>query len=584
MNIIINSTYLENVYGIYFVDISQNKVVWASENKSGTYVYNNNAVANDRFIIVPKEGCAFDDNTTYQISCAESPSMSYLATGKTVNMSDYNWDTVLQNYTDLPVKYDCRPIYFTGGETPKYYRNYYIGQDITPINATGTTPITYDITFDYFNFSFYECTCNTADKAKVNPNDKIIVTADSGYSFPTDFDYYLDIDYWGETEYLTCQGVLSDNNTILTYTVPDNPNVKTLSLNHSITADPITPPTPTGKEVTIHFNGKTFTNCSVNCSDGGTIQEGNTLQVTANSGYRFNSTVSLGNDTTGTQSVQMVNNINTLSLRIAKDTFDDLYFLSDVIADVEPIVAQDGFCHIYRPTDQELSDLSNVIFITLNNEQISFTEYIIRLYKLPFTIDNSMIKGKEYIKLGSVGQAQVQADKLQVWKFAVDLGSIAIPDKYNNVYSYKVSNIRLYVPYFGNYDLATDNIGQTISIGFTVDLYNEETTLSVKRNNAKLISDSRKIGNDIPFFHKDYANITETDTGVIEDTFTPFIEVIRNKPHNIDGYLGKTERFYSKLNDLTGYVEVADIDLTGSNIPYDLQSRIQTQLEQGVIL
>lgn len=578
MNITINSQYLENVYGVYFIDLSANTVDFAHANEQGTYNFSGTAIMNNRFVVVAKEGYDFDPNLTYTINTQEGQD-GYKTTGKRAKLSDYTYDTLLKNYSALPVTWDANIIQFDKGEDIKYYRNYIFGQAVFPINAISSAPpVTYDITFKTNRFSFNNCSCNTQDGQKVNPNDKIIVTADNGYEFPTDFDYYLTT---GTTT--TCDGVLSNANTVVTYTVPDDPNIKELGLDHSITADPVTPPTPTGKDVTIHYNGKTFTNCTVNVSDGGIIKEGNTLLVTANTGYRFNNSVSLGNDATGTQSVKMTNNINTLSLRIASTTFDNLYFLSDVVAEQETVVTQDGFCHVYNPTSQELADLSNIIFITFNNEQISFTEYITRLYNLPFVIDNSMIKDTSYIILGDVQQAQVKAKKLNVWKYTVDVGSITIPDKYNNVYSYKNFYIRIYVPFFGFYDLDNTVVGKTINISFIIDLYNGESTLTIKRDNVKILTDTRNIGNDIPFFHKEYATLTNNDVGQLEDTYTAFVEVSRNTPHTTTGFLGKTERYYVTMNELSGYVEISDISFNG-NIPYEYQTEIINLLRQGVIL
>lgn len=131
----------------------------------------------------------------------------------------------------------------------------------------------YDKTPDYvYTVSdLSNCTCNKSTGDEVKANDEIIITANNGYKFDPNTSYKLKRS--GSTKFFT----VSNDKSKLTYTttVVGNITISGITANKS-------------ESKTYVYNISGLSNCTCDKTNGDTITKGDTITITANSGYEFN--------------------------------------------------------------------------------------------------------------------------------------------------------------------------------------------------------------------------------------------------------------------------------------------------------
>ena len=231
------------------------------------------------------------------------------------------------------------------------------------------------------------------------------------------------------------------------------------------------------------------------------------------------------------------------------------------------------------PTEPETGNLFNIYNITkqnfidlMGNDSIdeSFTpidnSYIIDFYNLPFNIDDIIHNTPTSIKYGKY-DSQVKAKPVLKDKVRINLGTIEIPLKYDNSYDYNVNQVLLFLPLTEPVELDYKYIiNSKINISYEIDLNNHKTNLVIKssllNDDVAYITNIDIIDSLLLINSKKERTDYKTRTTVYNHIKTPYIQIIRNTPYEIDSYYSSVSgQEQVVFKNLTGYNELLDIDL-----------------------
>lgn len=353
----------------------------------------------------------------------------------------------------------------------------------------------------------------------------------------------------------------------------------TATINFTIIADVVITGI-TNQYYTITAN---MTNCTC---DKSVVKGGNqTITIIANDGYQLNSNIVLYDaGTSVTSSYSNFTDENTKCV-ITHNVEGNLRITATAIKKTEKL---SGFTNLYQVTNNVLTDLSKVRFYKMSetSQVVDYGSFITNLYKLPFELPDTMIADIGSIQLGNY-DTRVDSDILANYVYLVPLGNITVQEKYNNVYDYKDVLCRLHLPYCDSIDLQTEYVmNHTISILYKIDLYSGNCTVIVISNftNEPVATKTFNIGAKIPFMQVQNNSVVNSIDNILDNNvFTPFIEVVRGIPYNVDTIFGQETVDFGTLENYKGYLKVSDVELN-INAPNEEKSEIEMLLKNGVFI
>lgn len=405
------------------------------------------------------------------------------------------------------------------------------------------------------------CTCNTEIKSEYEKNENITLefTANDGYAFKgenvTVTTGALDnasVVYSDDRKTLTLTGVLIGNLTV------------------KVVADVVYIVSITG----------TIKNCTCNYSNGEVITEDKPkIILTANDGYEFDGVFSYRKGAI-TSHFSLNDEKTELSTTISEN---NNYVLNDEYVAVKKVEKIGDFTRLYNPVESELTDLAKVRF----QNDVDMGQYITALFKIPFAIPNDLLtEEKRNIVLGTL-DTNVSANGLNTYNMIVNIGTITVPEKYENVYDYIDTECILNLPFFDKVYLSNEFvIGQTLRIEYVIDLYSGNATANIYSSFTGGIIESTKgvIACNIPFVQKNNNNviglISNINKNIIDNAY---VEVIRNKPYNVETVFGAETIDFGVIGNYNGYIEVSDVVLN-SSATNEEKTEITNLLKEGVTI
>ncbi len=402
------------------------------------------------------------------------------------------------------------------------------------------------------------CTCNCLAEYEHNTDVSITLSANEGCLFDT-----IPVLKMGDD---TLSFIVSEDKT-------------TATINFTIIADVVI----TGIANQYYTITANMTNCTC---DKSVVKGGNqTITVTANEGYQLNSNIVLYDAGTNiTSSYSDFTDENTKCV-ITHNVKGNLRITATAIKKTEKL---SGFANLYQVTNNVLTDLSKVRFYKMSetSQVVDYGSFITNLYKLPFELPETMIADIGSIQLGNY-DTRVDSDILANYVYLVPLGDITVQEKYHNVYDYKDVLCRLHLPYYDSIDLQTEYVmNHTISILYKIDLYSGNCTVIVISDftNEPVATKTFNIGAKIPFMQVQNNSVVNSIDNILDNNvFTPFIEVVRGIPYNVDTIFGQETVDFGTLENYKGYLKVSDVELN-INAPNEEKSEIEMLLKNGVFI
>lgn len=409
--------------------------------------------------------------------------------------------------------------------------------------------------------SLTNCTCNTELKTEYEKDEEISLefVANDGYAFKgnniqvtTGALDNASATYSDDRKTVTLSGVLVGNLTV------------------SVTADTVYSVSITGS----------LKNCICNYSDGEIITEDKPkIILTANNGYEFDGKFSYEYGAI-TSFFEDSTDKTTLTTSIS-DGYN--YALNDEYIAVKKVEKIGEFTRLYNPVESELTELAKVRF----QNDVDMGQYITALFKIPFEIPTDLItEEKRNIVLGNY-DTNVSCNGLTTYNLVVNIGEITTPEKYENVYDYIDTECVLHLPYFDKIYLSNEFvIGQTLRIEYIIDLYSGNATANIYSSFTGGIVESTNgvICCNIPFVQKTNNSVVGLISNINKNIIdTAYIEVIRNKPYNVETVFGAETIDFGVIGDYTGYIEVSDVVLN-SSATNEEKNEITDLLKEGVTI
>lgn len=324
----------------------------------------------------------------------------------------------------------------------------------------------------------------------------------------------------------------------------------------------------------------TIENCTCNYSNGEVITDDKpNIVITANDGYEFDGVYTYLRGVI-TSSFSVSDDKKTLSTSIS-DGYN--YELDDVYKAVKIVEKIGDFTRLYNPVESELTELAKLRF----QNDVDMGQYITALFKIPFAIPTDMItEEKRNIVLGTY-DSNVTANGLTTYNMFVDIGEITIPEKYQNVYDYIDTECVLNLPFFDKVYLSNEFvIGQTLRIEYIIDLYSGNATCNIYSSFTGGIVESTNgvISCNIPFVQKINNNVVGLISNINKNIIdTAYVEVIRNRPYNIETVFGNETIDFGVIGDYNGFIKVSDVVLN-SSATNEEKNEIIDLLKEGVTI
>lgn len=226
---------------------------------------------------------------------------------------------------------------------------------------------------------------------------------------------------------------------------------------------------------------------------------------------------------------------------------------------------------------------------------VDYSQYILNLITLPFTLQDSLIQESDVnVKLGDK-KTKYKADRLKIDTLNYNVGEISVPNEYDNLLDIANTTTILHLPFITPIVLETQYVvGYTIQVEFVINLTNSDCDINVRTSGLDegngfglITSTAVNLNTQIPWGRADdYVPTNDpSDLGIVTDNGVKqaYIELIRNKPTNIDGLWTIPVTDDAELSTSSGYIEVTNIDLI-SSAPRNEKYQIIKMLEDGIII
>lgn len=244
-----------------------------------------------------------------------------------------------------------------------------------------------------------------------------------------------------------------------------------------------------------------------------------------------------------------------------------------------------GFTNIYNPTQKDLNALALERYEVPAGEDkfkiYDYGQFISNLISVPFKIPTELIGEVDNIQLGNK-KLNATSTKLNNHLLSIDIGSVKVVGKYQNLFDYKNVKCKIYCPYIEPIEIdVVDIMDKTLKITYLLDFYTGQANITIINSDNKLIyTDIKKVSNDLPFIQLSNNGVDKQQSAIFDNGIRKaYVEIIRNIPILNDKGYQTLER--GKLKDYTGYIEVSDISLS-TNASEQEQQEIQNKLRNGV--
>lgn len=247
-----------------------------------------------------------------------------------------------------------------------------------------------------------------------------------------------------------------------------------------------------------------------------------------------------------------------------------------------------GLITLYKPTSDNLKSLSNKMLHTYNiggssgvtSELVDLSKYILSFVSLPLDVETI---GNKEITLNSI-KTGVYSNYINDNIITLDFGNIIINGIYNNSIDYKNTDIIIYLPFIGNQKLENKlYMNNEINLSYIIDLFTGDLIAILKINDDIIDTFSGKCGYNIPFITQAKNNDLNIKIYGNNNLLNDYVPKVFIKSNNVNNNVYIDTVFYSKLDQLTDFNIIDDIELSNNELnKTDIDNLINT-LKNGVI-
>ena len=165
---------------------------------------------------------------------------------------------------------------------------------------------------------------------------------------------------------------------------------------------------------------------------------------------------------------------------------EDLTITAHATAQEEPVdpTSELAFVNVYNPTQKQLVDAANALFMNFSTGQVVDTsKYIVAIHKVfvPVSTDEAL----QPIKFGSYN-TQVNSKVVNLRTAHVSCGKVTVPELHHNALDYSpYTTVRIWLPFLGFFDLSIDELSnKEVELTYTIDLVNGKALAEISNDDG----------------------------------------------------------------------------------------------------
>ena len=402
--------------------------------------------------------------------------------------------------------------------------------------------------------------------------DTLTVTADSGYRFDT---APMATSGTGLLDGRSETGVLSDGGKIATFNLLSDDNGNPFSKDSEITLS------GSVVEDTYTINN-TIEHTTYSLS-------GDTLTVTADSGYKFEVAPTADNTDSAPSLMDRRNATGVLSDSGKVATFNLLesdsgqafpkaYTITlrgSVVADV----VYSGFygsINVYELTNDNLKAFAEERFSKTAEDLGKYVTNLFRIFcNVGETIDAVITTGD--VNTGI--HAKTPKSDIVVLNF----GDVTVPFHNNDLTDYN-SNIQMFLPFVGFVDINTNYIGKPINLTYEVNVITGEAVVKLSTSGIIFSVYDCNVSSALIYKTSDYDIVGDTGfSSRFMYGLKPFVKVVWRQSMN--EYVNNDDCERTVIGSITGYARITECDeINTSQMTSDEKQMIENQLKYGIYI
>ena len=218
-----------------------------------------------------------------------------------------------------------------------------------------------------------------------------------------------------------------------------------------------------------------------------------------------------------------------------------------------------AFVNVYNPTQKQLVDAANALFMNFSTGQIVDTsKYIVAIHKVfvPVSTDEA----SQPIKFG-IYNTQVNSKVVNQRLAHVSCGKVTVPELHHNALDYSpYTTVRIWLPFLGFFDLSIDELSnKEVELTYTIDLVNGKALAEISNDDGVIYRFVGTAYEREPYHTESLNNVSTVYINGAYNMadYTPYLLVerpINLTPSNND-LEGLPTYKEVTIGDMTGYVK-----------------------------
>ena len=241
-------------------------------------------------------------------------------------------------------------------------------------------------------------------------------------------------------------------------------------------------PTVAVPHYTVHLD---LLNCSADKPTDSRVNAGDsyTVNFTSDVGYLFTEPPYVEIDLEVIQAEIIDSSHARLTL---SSVHENLTITAHATAQEEPVdpTSELAFVNVYNPTQKQLVDAANALFMNMSTGQIVDTsKYIVAVHKVFVPVSTN--EALQPIKFGSYN-TQVNSKVVNLRTARVSCGKVTVPELHHNALDYSpYTTVRIWLPFLGFFDLSIDELSnKEVELTYTIDLVNGKALAEISNDDG----------------------------------------------------------------------------------------------------
>lgn len=435
-------------------------------------------------------------------------------------------------------------------------------------------------------------------RLKYNKGDTLpdfCLTIKDGYEYDRDLWY----DKWENGPYPII--VSADNSSYRNAGIPHQESVKTPALwisfrggtaqlpDELVTFSNIPNPTVVVPHYTVQLD---LLNCTADKPTTSRVNEGDsyTVNFTAYSGYQFTDPpyVEIALEMVYADIIDSTHARLTLS-----SVNEDLTITAHATKSVEPgepidPTADLAFVNVYNPTQKQLVDAANALFMNFSTGQVIDTsKYIIAVHKVFVPVPTDA--NTQPIKFGYY-DSQVASKVVNQRVAKVSCGKVTVPELHHNALDYSpYTTVRIWLPFLGFFDLSIDELSnKEVELTYLIDLVNGKALAEISNDDGVIYRFVGTAYEREPYYTESLNNVSTVYINGAYNMadYTPYLLIerpINLTPSNND-LEGLPTYKEVTIGDMTGYVRCKKVFANDMIATEAEKNEIEALLRGGVLV